>query len=686
MANKLYIRQGGRATPISAGQEAADGDGLIVFTTTKGTADGTGGADGAVHRRIDGADTQLQLRVDSTWHPLLYGPMAVTSGAVALLDSAGAVTEGPEIGTAANNLVQLDGSSMLPAVDASQLINVPNEHTHTNKALLDDIDQDLATTATVEFAGATVNGRDVDDLIEGPASTTLNNVPQWTAAGLLTDGLGVGTSPLNLIQLDGSGLLPAVDASQLLNVPGGLSVRKTVTQNSHGFVVGDWLKNNGNSAYAKAQANNTANAGVVGVVEDVLDPNTFVLTTDGFVSGLAVPNLTAGTVIYLDPITAGGVTSTKPTTTDYVVVPLAVVLHPQTTMFISYNLRLTTQQIHSHSNLANLATINQNLGTSNSPAFAGLTVGGNSVVAGPATTSANRVPQWDSTTRLLKNGLTVGTAIGNLIVLQDVGGNAALPAVDGSQLSNVMSGPISSTDSAFALFDGVTGDVLKDGPEIGTTVGDIVQLEDVGGGTPGLPAVDGSQLLNLPSAGGDVVGPASATNNALAQYDGITGKLIKNGPSLGTAANNVVQLNGSAQLPAVDGSLLTNIPNTQYMTLPFSYVNLTDSLSDVDAAVPGAGLCVKYVMPFAGSVVAFSANISQTLAAGTVDLEVAINGTEVGAALDLQLTNAVSEDFATVSAGTETFSAGDEITVRVTSDGSISPSGRDLAMFVVVQI
>lgn len=30
--------------------------------------------------------------------------------------------------------------------------------------------------------------------------------------------------------------------------------------------------------------------------------------------------------------------------------------------------------------------------------------------------------------------------------------------------------------------------------------------------------------------------------------------------NVGTAASNVVQLNGSAQLPAVDGSLLTNLP------------------------------------------------------------------------------------------------------------------------------
>lgn len=56
-----------------------------------------------------------------------------------------------------------------------------------------------------------------------------------------------------------------------------------------------------------------------------------------------------------------------------------------------------------------------------------------------------------------------------------------------------------------------------------------------------------------------ISGPASATDNALVQFDGTTGKLAKNGPSIGTSANNLVQLDGSGNLPAVDGSALTGI-------------------------------------------------------------------------------------------------------------------------------
>ena len=180
--------------------------------------------------------------------------------------------------------------------------------------------------------------------------------------------------------------------------------------------------------------------------------------------------------------------------------------------------------------------------------------------------------------------LNVGTAAGQVVVLD---GSARLPAVDGSQLTGLPSGdvagPASAVNNGVALFNGTTGKLLKDGgtlaavalsgdyddlsdkPTLGTAAAlnvgtgalNVVQLD----ATAKLPAVDGSQLTNLPVAPGtgDVIGPASATNNAFAQFDGTTGKLIKSGPVAGTAANNLVQLDGSAKLPAVDGSQLTNI-------------------------------------------------------------------------------------------------------------------------------
>ena len=59
---------------------------------------------------------------------------------------------------------------------------------------------------------------------------------------------------------------------------------------------------------------------------------------------------------------------------------------------------------------------------------------------------------------------------------------------------------------------------------------------------------------------GDVVqGPASSTDSSIPQWDGTTGRLLKAGLAVGTSANNLVQLDGSGALPAVDGSSLTGL-------------------------------------------------------------------------------------------------------------------------------
>ena len=63
------------------------------------------------------------------------------------------------------------------------------------------------------------------------------------------------------------------------------------------------------------------------------------------------------------------------------------------------------------------------------------------------------------------------------------------------------------------------------------------------------------------SGSGDVVGPATNTDNFIPQWNGDDSKTLKNGLAVGTAAGNLVQLDGDAKLPAVDGSLLTNLPS-----------------------------------------------------------------------------------------------------------------------------
>lgn len=119
-------------------------------------------------------------------------------------------------------------------------------------------------------------------------------------------------------------------------------------------------------------------------------------------------------------------------------------------------------------------------------------------------------------------------------------------------------GPASSTDSHVALFDGITGKLLKDGGALGTaafsatgafataaqgatadsavqpgdlatiaTTGDVGDLTGLPGGTSTFLRADGT--FAAPAGGGDVVGPASAVDDRIATFDTTTGKLIQDG-------------------------------------------------------------------------------------------------------------------------------------------------------------
>lgn len=62
-----------------------------------------------------------------------------------------------------------------------------------------------------------------------------------------------------------------------------------------------------------------------------------------------------------------------------------------------------------------------------------------------------------------------------------------------------------------------------------------------------------------------VTAPSSTTENKIPQWDS-TSKKLKDGLTIGTSANNLVQLDASSKLPPVDGSQLTNLPTSGFWT------------------------------------------------------------------------------------------------------------------------
>lgn len=118
---------------------------------------------------------------------------------------------------------------------------------------------------------------------------------------------------------------------------GGTSTTIDVEQVAHGLAVGDVVRLSGANTYTKARANSAANAEVVGIVSEVTDADNFSFTTIGLIED-GVPAVAAGTVLFLDPTTAGALTTTEPTTAGQVSKPLLIVIENATSA-IFLNLR-----------------------------------------------------------------------------------------------------------------------------------------------------------------------------------------------------------------------------------------------------------------------------------------------------------------------------------------------------------
>jgi len=98
---------------------------------------------------------------------------------------------------------------------------------------------------------------------------------------------------------------PVSPTEQINNI-----LTKTISQGSHGLSQGNYVRLNAGN-YAQAIATSMVNAEVVGQVISVIDANTFVLQTAGYISG-TFSGLTVGALYYLSESSLGGQTVTEP--------------------------------------------------------------------------------------------------------------------------------------------------------------------------------------------------------------------------------------------------------------------------------------------------------------------------------------------------------------------------------------
>jgi len=422
-----------------------------------------------------------------------------------------------------------------------------------------------ADNATLNLAGDGI-------VVNGAGATSTLDVDSGTTAG-------------KIVKLDGSARLPAVDGSQLTNLP---SAPVTSVNGATGAV----------NLYADDATLNLAGDGIVvsgtGATSTLdVDSGTTankIVKLDGSarlpaVDGSQLTNLPSA------PVTSvNGATGAVNLYADDATLNLAgdgiVVSGTGATSTLDVDSGTTANKIVKLDGSARLPAVDGSQLT-NLPSAPVTSVNG--------ATGAVNIYADDTTLNIDGTGLVlsgtgatstlnadVGTGANQLVQLD---ASSRLPAVDGSQLTNLPSAPVTSVNGATGAVnlyaDDATLNLAGDGIVVsgtgatstldvdsGTTANKIVKLD----GSARLPAVDGSQLTNLPAAPVTSVNGATGVVNIYADdstlnIDGTglvlsgTGATSTLNADVGTGANQIVQLDGSSRLPAVDGSQLTNLPS-----------------------------------------------------------------------------------------------------------------------------
>ena len=226
-------------------------------------------------------------------------------------------------------------------------------------------------------------------------------------------------------------------------------------------------------------------------------------------------------------------------------------------------------------------------------------------VVGPASAVANNIALFDGTTgKLIKDGgqgLPVGTIVG---------------ASDSQTLTNKTINGSNNTITNISLTTAVTGTLPVANGGTGQTSYTDGQLLIGNTATTGLTKAtltagsnvtitNGNGTITIASTnpGGDVVGPASATDNAIVRFDGTTGKLVQN--SAVTVADTTGDITGgaynkvtitapatSATLTIADGKTLTannsiTLSGTDATTMTFPSTSATIARTDAGQTFTG---------------------------------------------------------------------------------------------------
>lgn len=170
--------------------------------------------------------------------------------------------------------------------------------------------------------------------ITGTGASFTSGITQALASATTTVNVSSATAPTA-----GQALVATSSTAATWQTPSAAAVTRSVSQ-ANSFTAGQVLKFTG-GAYATAQADSAANAEVVGIVSGTGNP--FTLTTNGYVTGLT--GLTANTMYFLSPSSAGALTATEPTTAGQISKPVFFADSTTSGYFINYRGEVLTASI-----------------------------------------------------------------------------------------------------------------------------------------------------------------------------------------------------------------------------------------------------------------------------------------------------------------------------------------------------
>lgn len=206
----------------------------------------------------------------------------------------------------AGNGITVTGLSV--AIDTSITVDKTTAQTLTNKTLTSPV---LTTPALGTPASGVMTN------VTGTATGLTSGITQALASATTTVNVSSATAPSSGYVLTATSSTAAT--WQPPTGGSGSAVTNSITQAAHGFSVGNVVTYNG-TVWVLAKADSAADAEAVGIVSTVTSSSVFVITTNGYVTGLS--GLTAGTTYFLSPTSAGALTSTAPSTAGQVSKPL----------------------------------------------------------------------------------------------------------------------------------------------------------------------------------------------------------------------------------------------------------------------------------------------------------------------------------------------------------------------------